>query len=103
VQALAAVQDTPSRKLRVAPAGLDVVWIVQFVPSQCSASVATPPPARASPTAVHDVAAVQDTAVRLLAPGLGVATAVQLWPFHTSARGSKRLLSTSVPPTATQA
>jgi hypothetical protein len=103
VQAFAAVQDTPSRELRVAPGGLGVVCTVQLVPSQCSASVATPPPDRTLPTAVHDVAAVQDTAARLLAPELGVGSAVQVWPFHTSASGSKRLPLISVLPTATQA
>jgi hypothetical protein len=44
VQALGDVQDTPSRELLSAPAGLGVDWIAQLVPSQRSANVTTSPP-----------------------------------------------------------
>src|ERR1700730_2292988 len=39
VQAVAAVHDTPIRKLPVAPVGLGVGWIAQLLPFQRSASV----------------------------------------------------------------
>jgi hypothetical protein len=38
VHAVADVHDTPDKLLTIAPLGLGVVWIVQFVPSQRSAS-----------------------------------------------------------------
>jgi hypothetical protein len=43
VHAVAEVHDTPDRLLACAPMGLGVVWIVQDVPSQPSASVTTVP------------------------------------------------------------
>ena len=43
VQVPSAVQDTPDSRLRVAPAGLGVVWIVQLLPFQRSARVTSVP------------------------------------------------------------
>ena len=37
------MQDTPDSRLRLAPAGVGVFWIVQLLPFQCSASVTSVP------------------------------------------------------------
>jgi hypothetical protein len=99
VQAVADVHDTPFSVL-FGVAG--VVWIVQLVPFQNSASVPGPP----CPTDVQAVAEAHATAVSVFSPpgtGLGVVWIVQLVPFQNSAN------VTSVPallmrsPTAVQA
>jgi hypothetical protein len=59
--------------------------MAQLVPFQVSTKVA--PPTGPSPTATQLVELVQDTLLRELLPlpWLGVATMVQLLPFHRSA------------------
>jgi hypothetical protein len=69
--------ETPFSVLKVAPGGLGVGTICQLAPSQCSATVAEgvgslkPAGNSAFPTAMHEFAAVQSTALRLVsfAPG----------------------------------
>ena len=84
-----AVHDTPLSSLRTAPDGFCGDWIVQFVPSQASASVTSVPLLPVySPTAMHAELEVHDTAlsVLLVAPtGFGVVWIVQPSPFHASA------------------
>jgi hypothetical protein len=43
VQAVAELQETPDKTLRIAPAGLGVGWTVQSLPSHASASVRVVP------------------------------------------------------------
>ena len=58
---------------------LGVGWIVQLVPSQCSAR-------NGSPTAVHEVAELQDTLFSSEKPSVfGVVWAVQTLPFQRAA------------------
>ena len=84
VHAVAEVHDTPRRLLLGGPLGLGVVWIVQLVPSYRSANVPRlPMPGPVSPTAVHALADMQETAFRL--PPLGVVWIVQVLPSHRSA------------------
>ncbi|MFL5859706.1 MAG: hypothetical protein ACJ780_02860 [Solirubrobacteraceae bacterium] len=95
VQAVADVHATPFSVLFGA-AG--VVWIVQLVPFQTSASVPRPP----CPTAVQAVAEAHETAESVFSPpgtGLGVVWIVQLMPFQNSANVVWELLL----PTAVQA
>ena len=83
------MHDTPTSRLRVAPAGFGVRWIDQLLPFHRSASVASPPPRFVNdPTAVQDLGDAHDTPSRLLlvAPaGFGVRWIDQLLPFHRSA------------------
>lgn len=67
MQLLAAVHDTPNRKLFVAPLGFGVAFIAQAVPFQLSASVTslTGEPVIRVPTAMQLLAAVHDTALRV--------------------------------------
>jgi hypothetical protein len=74
VHAEAEVHETADRLLLVAPLGVGVVWVVQVLPSQNSASVA---PAPLFPTAVQAVADVHETAFRLPPLGVGV-----VWVVH---------------------
>jgi hypothetical protein len=63
VQAVGAVHETPNRVGLVAPTGLGVDVIVQFAPSQLSASGVIAG-LTGSPTAIHAVDEVQETAKR---------------------------------------
>jgi len=68
-------QATPFSELKVEPGGLGLVTIRQLVPSQRSASVAAVPPGAlkvAFPTAMHEFADEQSTALRFveLAPSI---------------------------------
>jgi hypothetical protein len=85
---------TVFKKADCPPAGLGVGWMVQFVPSQRSASV----PALEPPAAVHDEADGHATLVRKLAPGdgLGVGWMVHRVPFHRSASVPALELPTAV-------
>src|SRR5664279_155130 len=68
--------------------GLGVVWTVQLVPFQRSASVTTVKPVLDNPTAVQAVLDVHDTPPRLLPVvpvGLGVVWIDQLVPFQRAA------------------
>ena len=76
---------------RLVPGGFGVVWIVQLVPSQRSASVllGKVPEVAKAPTAVHAVAAVHETEVSAAAvapAGVGALWTVQLVPFQVSTR-----------------
>jgi hypothetical protein len=86
VQAVAEVQDTPSRLLEMLPA-LGLGTTDQLVPFQDSISVwyGLPP---VLPVAVQVVAEVQDTPERVspVLAGLGLGTTDQLVPFQDSAR-----------------
>jgi hypothetical protein len=83
--------DTPSKPAAPAPTGFGVVWTDQVAPFHRSASGSDPPLALAAPpTAVHAVAEVHDTPLRVdaLAPtGTRVDWIAQVTPFHRSARG----------------
>src|SRR5205085_1258889 len=108
VQALLDVHDTPPlRTLAVAPAGLGVLWIVQLLPFQTSASVTGMPPSSVSyPTAVHAVLAVHDTSLKKSswAPfGFGVLWTAHPVPFHRSARVTSFPALFRYCPTAAQA
>ena len=81
VQALAEVQNTPSRELSVAPAGLGVACVVQTVPFHAAASV----PVAELPTAVQALGEVQDMPYKPTPDELGVFWMVQDAPFHRSA------------------
>jgi hypothetical protein len=105
VQVVEDVHDTPFRAMVVAPAGLGVLWIVQLVPSQISASVRWVLPTSYDPTAVHAVADVHDTPFRAMVvalAGVGVLWIVQLVPSQISASVSG-VLPTTYAPTAVQA
>jgi hypothetical protein len=68
VQAPLAIHDTPCRVLVWAPVGSGVLWIVQLLPFQTSASVkALPALSRSYPAAVQALLDVQDTPCRTLA------------------------------------
>ena len=75
------MHDTADRLLLVAPLGMGMVWIVQVLPSQNSASVA---PAPLFPTAVQAVADVHETAFRLPPLGVGLVWTVQVLPSQRS-------------------
>jgi len=101
MQAVGEVQDTPSRKLCVAPAGLGVGWMVQVEPFHRSARTR---PLAVPPTAVQAEREVHDTLFR--APplaGLGVGWMRQLWPSHRSASVAPVRDLLVVSPTAMQA
>jgi hypothetical protein len=89
VQAEAEEQETPNNTPPPAD-GLGVAWMDHRVPSHRSARVMSVPEwVNALPTATQAEADVQSTAfsVLLAAPaGLGVASALQLAPFHRSAK-----------------
>src|SRR5262249_44098026 len=101
MQAEGDVQDTASRKLCAAPAGLGVGWMVQVDPFHRSARtrpLAVPPPAVQAEREVHD------TLFRAPPPaGLGVGWMRQVWPFHRSARVTMVRDLLVVAPTAVQA
>jgi hypothetical protein len=62
-------QETPFSELKVEPGGLGVDTICQLLPSQRSATVAAVPPGAlkvACPTAMHESADAQSTALRLV-------------------------------------
>jgi hypothetical protein len=83
-----------------------LLWIVQRMPFQRSASGTSAPLVPADPTAVQAVAEVHDTPVRLLfwAPGGGgVAWVAHLAPSQRSARLTLTPLPPSKDPTAVQA
>src|SRR5262249_60807259 len=62
VHADGAVHETPKRELTAARLGLGVGWMRHAVPSHRSARVTASPEALTYvPTAVHEVAAVQDS------------------------------------------
>ena len=61
VQAEDDVHATPARK---APAGLEVGWARQLLPSHRSASAVPGAPGAGPPTAVHAVGEVHDTPIR---------------------------------------
>src|SRR6202035_185214 len=92
VHELAELHDTAFSSLDSAPLGTRVCWIAQLVPFQRSANiVAVPLEVKDSPTAIHELAEVHDTPLRMpkKAPlGLGVAWTVQLLPFQRSASGA---------------
>jgi hypothetical protein len=84
------VHDKANRALPCAPGGLDVGWILHFLPSQCSASVPVvfPDPSVRAPTAVQATADVQDTLARKPpARRLGVCWIRHFPPSHRSASG----------------
>ncbi len=64
VHAVGEVQDTNPREVDVAPAGCGVVWMVQAVPFQASASDIDVVDVWSLPTAVHAIGDVQDTAFK---------------------------------------
>ena len=107
VHALAEVHDTPLRALTEAPAGLGVAWMDQAVPFQCSASVPWRPPLPEEyPVAVHALAEVHETALKMLpeAPaGCGVAWIDQLVPSQRSASSAALPALLASYPTAVQA
>ncbi|HXC45943.1 MAG TPA: hypothetical protein VNU24_04995 [Solirubrobacteraceae bacterium] len=110
-QALAEVQETPSRYSGSPPhmpPGVGTVWGVQVEPFQDSANGpdSLPGPISYQPTAVHVLAEVQETPLSPLDfPALAAGTlwSVQLEPFQDSASGSSSLELISYLPTATQA
>ena len=106
VQDLGDGHDTPTSRLRVAPAGLGVRWIAQLLPFHRSASVASTPARFVNdPTAVQDLGDVHDTPSRLLlvAPaGFGVRWIDQLVPFHRSASVAAAPVRLVKNPTAVQ-
>jgi hypothetical protein len=86
-------QETPSKRLLVAAAGLGVAWTDHLLlPFQCSASItaAAGPPVSYHTTAVQLLARAHEIPTRVLkfvAPaGLGVACTHHLLPFQCSAR-----------------
>src|SRR5690348_2903536 len=84
-QKLAEAQDTP---LSV-PAAVGVAWTDHELPFHDSARVKVPLLLWRSPTAVHALAATQDTAVKSLVVGPGAVVRMpHAVPFHTSARAS---------------
>src|SRR5215470_2880689 len=87
-QRVAEGQETPSKvSCTKGVDGAGVGWIVQAVPSQCSASVTSLLPS-AVPTAVQLFGESQETASsneRDVPAGLGVDWACHLAPFHCSA------------------
>ena len=87
MHAVAAVQETPSRRL-TSPAALGVVWMAQLVPFQASASVTLVVPVNEEPTASHAVAEMHETPrspLEVWLAALEVAWMVQVLPFQTSA------------------
>ena len=107
VHALAEVHDTPLRALTEAPAGLGVAWMDQAVPFQCSASVPWRPPLPEEyPVAVHALAEVHETALKMLpeaSAGCGVAWIDQLVPSQRSASSAALPALLASYPTAVQA
>jgi hypothetical protein len=89
VQAEAEEQETPNN-IPPPAEGLGVAWMDHRVPFHRSARVMSVPEwVNALPTATQAEADVQSTALSVLlaAPaGLGVGSALQLVPFHRSAR-----------------
>jgi hypothetical protein len=82
------VQDTPANRLLLAPPGARVSSTDHFVPFQRSASTSFDPdtPPYDHPTAIQEVADVQDASYKTPPPGtLGVCWIVQEVPFHRSA------------------
>jgi hypothetical protein len=111
VQSLLEAHATPLSRVVVTPAGVGIVWIVQLLPFQCSASIWSTPPLGSVPavwnvpTATHAVVDAQVTPVSRLetAPlGLGVDWMDQLVPFQTSASVPRVEALFSYEPTATQ-
>src|SRR5262249_11633996 len=101
MQAEGEVQDTASRKLCAAPAGLGVGWMVQVEPFRRSARTR---PLAVPPTAVQAERDVHDTLIKAPPPaGLGVGWMRQVWPVHFSARGAMVRVLVVVAPTAVQA
>lgn len=93
MQALAVGQDTPSNRLSVTwdPDWFAVRWVDQVVPSQRSARVSPLDEEEVTPpTAMHSVAAGQETPRRTLneggLAGLGVGSIEKAVPFQRSAR-----------------
>src|SRR5690349_8864578 len=83
MQAEGDVQDTASRKLCTAPAGLGVDWMVQVVPFHRSARTR---PLAVPPTAVQAEREVHDTLFRAPPPaGVGMGWTRQVWAFDCSA------------------
>ena len=78
--------ETASICVPVAPAWFGVVGMVHVVPSQASASVASPATGLEYPTAEHDVMLKQSMPCSWLlsVPALGLATIDQVEPFHCS-------------------
>ena len=84
VQLVGEGQETPSRRLLAAAAGLEVAWTDHLLlPFQCSASttVADGPPASYHPTAVQLLARAQEIPTRVLK---FVAPADPGWPAPTT-------------------
>jgi hypothetical protein len=98
---VAEAHDTPSNWMLSKPLfGPGVLWIDQLEPFQRSASLEPNAKVAGPPTAVHAVAAVQDTAPSVAPERLGVVWTVQVLPFQTSAKVLSCTLSN---PTAIQA
>jgi hypothetical protein len=62
-QKLAETHDTPLRTADVVPSGAGLGWMAQDLPFQCSTSPCAPMLERFSPTAVHEAAVAQETAL----------------------------------------
>src|SRR6185437_12407800 len=84
VHALAAGQETPSRKLLDAPAGFGVFFMTQLVPFQRAAKVTRCPLVDRSPTAMQKELVLHDTLSRLVRNCLGVICDVQVLPSQVS-------------------
>ncbi len=100
VQAVGEVHDTP---LKPAPGTLGVCWIDQAVPFHASASVELPE--SVVPTAMQNVAEVQETPtseLRLAPEGLGVFRTDHAVPFQDSASVTPAPARSCRPPTAMQ-
>src|SRR5262249_8775613 len=74
-------QDTPARRLLVAPVRLGVGWIDHRLPFQRSANA----PCVSDPTAVHTVVVGHETPSRMMPAGVGVCWIVQRQPAQRSA------------------
>src|SRR5579875_196043 len=105
VQLVASGHDTDSRLALPPDPGLTVVWTVQALPFQCSASTRPGPELLAYwPTAVQLVAVRQDTLVSAfqVEPGLALGRADQVRPVRCSASVTVVLALFPDCPTATQ-
>src|SRR5215472_12276049 len=98
VHAFLAGHDTPVRNTLLAPAGFGVPWIAQPTPFQRSASETGMPARMTSPTTMQKLAALHDTAFRLLLLALsGAACPFHDVPSHVCANVRNPALSSSDP------
>ncbi|HEU4703623.1 MAG TPA: hypothetical protein VFS37_14165 [Conexibacter sp.] len=105
MHAVMTAQETPLRRVLVAPAGLGVVWIDQLVPFHASASENLPDAVLYEPTATQDVVDTQWLACNSasVAPtGEAADWFAQVLPFQYCAYGAPTLLVT-LRPTAVHA